>query len=129
VGLLGWSNGGAAVLTAISTDLQEVFNVKKKFKVAIAYYPNCPNVDLYAPVLVFYGDNDALQSWFLGCKKVVEEKRAAGKPFEMKIYPGASHVFDYGFNYPSWRGKPIKYDPVAEKDAIERVKAFLDKHF
>jgi dienelactone hydrolase len=129
VGMLGWSNGGSTALTAVSSDLQEVFNIKRKFKVAIAYYPSCPYADFYAPVLVLFGDDDVLQRNFLSCKKVAKEKMAGGKSIEMKIYPGASHIFDYGLNYPNWRGKPITYDPVAEKDAIERVKAFLDKHF
>jgi dienelactone hydrolase len=128
VGLLGWSNGGWAVLTAVSSDFQEFFNVKRKFKAAIAYYPQCPRGDFYAPVLVFFGEDDVLQTWFSTCKEAAKERRAEGKSFEMKTYPGASHAFDYGFNS-NWRGKPLNYDPVAEKDAIERVKAFLDKHF
>jgi dienelactone hydrolase len=128
VGLIGWSHGGETALTAVSPGYEEFFNIKRKFKVAIAYYPSCPPGDFYTPVLVFFGDDDVLQRNFSRCKKAAAEKRAEGKPFEMKIYPGASHIFDYGFNS-NWKGKPITYDPVAEKDAIKRVKAFLDKHF
>jgi dienelactone hydrolase len=129
VGLIGWSHGGGTALTAVSSGFEEFFNIKRKFKATIAYYPSCPPGDFYAPVLVFFGDDDVLQSNFLGCKRAVKDNMAGGKPIQMKIYPGASHIFDYGLNYPNWRGKPITYDPVAEKDAIERVKAFLDKHF
>ena len=129
VGLIGWSRGGSGTLSAVSSDLQEFFNIKRKFKVAIAYYPVCPSWDFYTPVLVFFGDNDVLQSYFLSCKELVKKKTPGGKSFEMKIYPGASHAFDYGLNVPDWLGKPITYDPVAEKDAIETVKRFLDKHF
>lgn len=129
VGLIGWSHGGGTVLYVVSTDFEEYFNIKRKFRAAIAYYPFCPSLDFYAPILVFFGDDDVPHGNFLSCKKAAKEKRAEGKPFEMKIYPGASHIFDYGIDYPDWRGKPIIYDPVAEKDAIERVKAFLDKHF
>ena len=129
VGLIGWSRGGSGTLSAVSSDFQEFFNIKRKFKVAIAYYPVCPSWDFYTPVLVFFGDNDVLQSYFLSCKELVKKKTPGGKSFEMKIYPGASHAFDYGLNVPDWLGKPITYDPVAEKDAIETVKRFLDKHF
>ena len=129
MGLIGWDNGGSGVLPAVSSDYQERFHIKKKFKLGIAYYPHCLDLDFNAPILIFFGDDDVLEQWFLSCRKVVGKNMALGKPMEMKIYPGASHVFDYGFNVPNWHGKPITYDPVAEKDAIERVKAFLDKHF
>jgi dienelactone hydrolase len=112
----------AAVVKGIEAGL-------RKFKAAIAYYPSCPPGDFYAPVLVFFGDNDVPQSNFLSCKKVAKEQMAGGKSIEMKTYPGASNAFDYGFNWPNFLGKPITYDPIAEKDAIERVKAFRDKHF
>lgn len=128
VGLIGWDFSGSGVLTAVSSGFQELYSIKKKFKVGIAYYPYCMDFDFNAPVLIFFGDDDVLQQYFLSCKEIVEKKMALGKSIEMIIYPGASHVFDYGINVPNWFGKPITYDPVAEKDAIKRVKAFLHKH-
>ena len=47
--------------------------------------------------------------------------------YELVVYPGASHSFDWRGSW-EYLGHKGWYDPAATEDAYERVKAFLERY-
>ena len=94
--LLGWSNGGSAVLASTNLNHAEVKNASFRPKAAVAFYPGCV-ADLkrgYAPdthLLMLSGDAD---DWTAAapCESLAQQS-APPKP-TFVVYPGAYHGFD-----------------------------------
>nr|WP_282571756.1 dienelactone hydrolase family protein [Roseomonas acroporae] len=141
IGLVGWSQGGGAVLLTIREDDEaRPAGLARDFRAAVAFYPgSCRPGGLRrplatrTPLLVLVGEEDA---WTPAgpCRTIVEAAAAAGSPVAIHTYPGAVHDFD-------WPGLPRRarpdfrtgagivpvtgMDPAAREDALRRVPEFL----
>jgi dienelactone hydrolase len=141
VGVLGWSNGAAATLSAVFDE----GSVERDFRAAVAFYPNCtrqypggPAFRPYAPLYVLVGERD---DWTPAapCLALVEAARARGAPVAIKVYPGAHHGFDAPAMPVRYRpevrnhskttdgccGATMGTDPAARLDAIAEVTRFF----
>ncbi len=138
IAVLGFSLGGSYLFKILDRlDSTRPNNVQ--FKLGIAFYPNCDLGKQYiAPILILAGDSDSLMS-LQACRDAFLEATARGNQISLKVYPGATHFFDNP-NYqkiPSARDNagalPLwfesnHYDEEAHRDAMSRVKEFLDRH-
>jgi dienelactone hydrolase len=145
IGLMGWSNGGGAVLMAVATRSRgrpAVF-AGPDFRAAVAFYPgSCSERRLGAdwttsiPLLILIGQEDV---WTPAapCQELAEHAASRGAPVTFHAYPGAYHDFDWpGLKrreltaYETRAGVvPITgEDPAARADALDRVSAFLADH-
>lgn len=101
LGLLGWSNGGSAVLAATNLNHGEVAGAAVRASLAVAYYPGCEaerrrGYRPMAPLLMLLGEAD---DWTpVGPCKALAAHAAAGAaatpPIAFESYPGAHHGFD-----------------------------------
>jgi carboxymethylenebutenolidase len=114
VGAVGYCMGGGlvALLACSEPDLAA----------AVTYYGASPPADRIAgircPVLGLYGGADRRITE--GVPAFAEAMRAAGKPFEHRVYPGAPHAF---FN-----DEHSVYRVDAARDAWVRTLAFFAEH-
>jgi dienelactone hydrolase len=141
IGLIGWSEGGGAVLYAIrAQSLGRPAQLPQgDFRAAVAFYPASCNEQRQAgwasavPLLVLMGADDV---WTPAapCKALLEGSAARGSRIEIQIYPGAYHGFDRAKaprrELPEFRTAAgvvpiIAADPAARQDALARVPAFL----
>jgi dienelactone hydrolase len=140
VGLVGWSNGAAAVLS-VMFDKGEP---QRAFRAAIAFYPNClrtypggPDYRPYAPLLVLIGAKD---DWTPAapCVPWTERAQALGAPMRLIVYPNAHHGFDALDRPVHFRpevrnrnrpggccGATVGTEPAARADAIREVTQFF----
>jgi dienelactone hydrolase len=149
IGVIGWSQGGATVLLAIAAQSRaRPAGLKHDFAAAVAFYPGrCsdrfqsrPFVDAgpgswttAIPLLVLFGEAD---NWTQAtpCAELIAAAKARGAPAEIKLYPGAHHVFDAPNlpqrELPEYRLESgvvpiVATDPAARADALVRVQEFL----
>jgi dienelactone hydrolase len=152
VGVVGWSQGGATILFSIGAQSRgRPANLAHDFRAAAALYPGqCserrqsrplgeaePNSwATKVPLLVLLGEAD---NWTppKPCAAFLAGAEARGSPIELKLYPGARHVFDApnlavqerpGFHRPDGVVPLVGTEPQARADALERVPAFLRRH-
>jgi dienelactone hydrolase len=140
VGLIGWSNGAAAVLSVVFDKGEP----QHDFRAATAFYPSClraypggPDYRPYAPLLVLIGAKD---DWTPAapCVQWTECAQALGAPMRLKVYPDAHHGFDAPNNpvhvRPEVRnrnkpggccGATVGTEPAARADAIREVTQFF----
>lgn len=145
IGVIGWSNGGGAVLFAIAkrSPGQPAALAGPDFRAAIAFYPgSCNEQRLGAdwstsiPLLILIGGSDV---WTPArpCQELVDRAVAQGAPVEFHAYPGVYHDFDW----PNAKRRELTAyttrdgvvpitgeDPAAHADAVQRVEAFLANH-
>ena len=139
VDLIGWSNGGAAVLHTVKAGAPGRLEGGARFRAAVAFYPGCADLAKApfrptGPLLIQSGGAD---DWTPAryC-----ETLAAGAPagsVEIDVYPGAHHSFDRlgsgqrerpevrNPNRPGGRGATIGAHPEAREKAIARTTAWL----
>lgn len=145
VGLIGWSQGGGAVLLAIAAQSlgRPAQLPQGDFRAAVAFYPTSCNTQFNreswtsaVPLLVLVGAGDVLNP-AAACKEFLDGATAHGATIEMQIYPGAYHHFDWPdlprHELPNLRnaaGAVPVYgtDPAARQDAFSRVPAFLGRY-
>lgn len=144
IGLIGWSNGGGAVLLALDRRSgKPAAFTGPDFRAAVAFYPgSCDPQRLgsdwspLVPLLVLQGEKDV---WTPAkpCAALAANAVALGSPVAFHAYPGAYHDFDWPglkrkelTSYVTSKGVvPITgEDPAAHADAIQRVQAFLASH-
>jgi dienelactone hydrolase len=144
VALIGWSNGGGAVLFALGPRPgKPAAFAGSDFRAAVAFYPaSCDahrvgtDWTTRVPLLILQGEKDV---WTPAgpCKALADQAAALGGPIEFHAYPGAYHDFDWPnlkrkelTSYTTSKGiVPITgEDPAAHADAIKRVQAFLAGH-
>jgi len=102
VGVIGWSQGGGAVLFAIAAQSRSrpAQLPQGDFRAAVAFYPtSCDNQQQPAwtsavPILVLVGSED-VGNPPASCKELLDGAAARGAKSEMQIYPGAYHHFDW----------------------------------
>jgi dienelactone hydrolase len=141
VALLGWSNGGMTVLSAMAANTHaRPPGLAHDFHLAIAFYPGCgPTLDRsdwappVAPVHILIGEKD---DWTPAaeCSELVQRVQATGGPVDLIVYPDAFHDFDDPVmpvhvrqNVASTASgrATIGKNPAARADAIERVSRLL----
>jgi dienelactone hydrolase len=145
VGLLGWSNGGTTVLSAIDARSQaRPVGITDDFRVAIAFYPGCRSTEqnvkwtTHIPLTILIGEADDWTPAAL-CSSLVNRVCREGASVEIVTYPEAHHAFDApdqplrvrsGLAHTARRDgrATIGTNPVARADAVHRVKEILDRH-
>ena len=122
IGIVGWSKGGLAAMTAITGWGQQgnkSGNMGAPIGAAAAFYPFCPNRSppLLAPLLVLIGKRDAVVS----VSRCEQLRRAlpAGR-LTLVVYPNADHAFDAPWS--------VAHDPPAAADAAARLRRHFDTH-
>jgi len=130
IGIVGFSHGGGATLSAAVDERIPVDRGGRPFQAAVAYYPWCSPGTIVLPyatdLLILIGKDD---SWTPAdrCIKSVAERANQAHPPAIKVYPGALHDFDSG-GLPtlSSSGHMIGGNPEAAADSFAMTKAFLD---
>ena len=146
VGVIGWSQGGGAVLNALRTDAGSRpagLSLARDFRVAVAFYPGSCSAERqrgqwssHIPLLVLLGERDVWTP-LAPCQAMLADAASHGSPLQVKVYAGAYHDFD-------WPNRPyqelpqnrtsagvvpiIATDPAARADAFSRVPAFLGRY-
>lgn len=136
--LIGWSNGGMAVLNVMDSA-----RPGRGFRAAVAYYPGCAEINRrrpqyapYAPLLILAGGAD---DWTPPgpCRELVERSGRQGADARIVVFPGAHHAFDRvgvgkrfrpdvrNPNSPSGWGATVGSDPQAREESLREVEAFL----
>jgi dienelactone hydrolase len=144
--VLGWSNGGTALLAATDVGNSAVKEAGLPFKTAIAFYPGCvdANRTSYRPntslTLLLGADDD----WTLPepCIAMGERLVKLGDAVTVKVYPGAVHDFDTPLpglrsrsDVPSrsparaGQGVQVGQNPAAREDSWQRVRNILKDAF
>jgi len=145
VALVGWSQGGGAVLLSIrAASLGRPASLPAgDFRAAVAFYPASCRERAHRtrwtssiPLLVLVGAED---NWTPAgpCREFADGAVRRGSHVEMRVYPGAYHAFD-------WPGRRVQShaafttsagvvpvtgtDPAARDDALQRVPAFLGRY-
>ena len=145
IGMMGWSEGGGAVLyTASKRSVGRPANFAgPDFRAAVAFYPASCNEKRQGagwttsiPLLILVGDKDV---WTPAepCRTLVDTAASHGAPVAFHAYPGAYHDFDW----PGLKRRELQAyatrtgvvpitgeDPAGRADALERVPAFLSRH-
>lgn len=143
IGVVGWSQGGGAVLYAIRAQSlgRPAQLPHRDFRAAVAFYPaSCseqrqPEWTSSIPLLVLLGAEDV---WTPAapCKELLDNAVARGAKIEMQIYPGAYHGFDRANltrrELPEYRTAAgvvpiVGTDLAARQDALTRVPVFLGR--
>ncbi len=141
ISLLGWSNGGVAVLWTIRPTTMP-HDSGADFRSAVAFYPSCRRLRETAwsarvPTLILIGSAD---DWTpaQACQQMVAGARDRSARVQIVVYPGAHHEFDRA-------NLPIRLrtglvntvdpagrahggtNPAARSDALKRVPEWLAK--
>ena len=142
IGLVGWSQGGAAALFSIGAQSlgRPSALPQGDFRAAVAFYPGACNEARQPaawtsaiPLLVLMGDADVWTP-MAPCQTFLVGAIARGAKVETQIYPGAYHAFDAPNlarrELPDYRTRAgvvpiIATDSTARADAMARVPAFL----
>lgn len=141
VAMIGWSQGGGAILYAIRGHSigRPIQLPQGDFRAAVAFYPaSCDERRQQGwasniPLLVLLGAEDV---WTPAapCQTFVEDAVRRGAPIEIKVYPGAYHGFDRAGSprreLPQFRTAAgvvpiVGTESTARRDALSRVPAFL----
>ena len=128
VALMGASQGGTIVLTALGKD-QGATPGGRRFAAGVAFYPTCSPASavVSAPLLVIVG---ALDDWAptSDCLAMSAATHDGGSPETVLVLPGAHHSFDVE----SLRGRPqdvfghhLEFDAAATEKANAAVASFL----
>lgn len=131
IALLGFSAGGITTLEAVQFGGAERLT-DRKFKAAIAYYPNCSvaNGDMAVPTLILVGELDDF-SPAKKCREMMAQRSGRGSSVQLNVYEGARHAFDA----PEFKvgneayGHRVEYNAAAADRSINDVRAFLEKAF
>lgn len=127
IALMGFSAGGIATLEAVQLGGAERL-MERKFKAAVAYYPNCSvaNGDMAVPTLILAGELDDF-SPLKKCREMMTRRSGKGSPVQLDVYQGARHAFDA----PEFKngieayGHRVEYNAAAADRSISDVRAFL----
>lgn len=131
IALVGYSQGGRAVLQAASSRPFDLFEMPAGlgFKAAVAYYPLCGAAEdeMAIPTLILIGE---LDDWspIKPCEWWLERRAGRGAPVNLVVYPEAFHDFDnpgirngMDFTHGHW----LKYDRATAGQAKDEMRRFL----
>jgi len=131
IGVLGYSEGGITTLHAVNFNLVAYSlpsEARDPFKAAVALYPHCySRVESNTNVLILIGEKD---DWTpaTACEMNLPVAHDPSDEIQLKIYPGAYHKFDEQRPSRVYHGHTLEYNSAAMKDAVPRIKSFIDKH-
>jgi dienelactone hydrolase len=129
MGIIGWSHGGVAVLTAFNKLLVDVLELPQNaFRAAIAWYPLCFGTGFTTPLLVLIGERD---DWTPArhCTQMLRDLESDSAPVSLKIYPAAYHSFDRLASGPmTYRGHHLERHAQAVSEAKAEIKQFLARY-
>jgi dienelactone hydrolase len=140
VSLLGWQNGGGAVLWTVRRRARTAGDAGPDFRSAVALYPGCRTLrqsewSARVPTLVLVG---AADDWApaSACQQMVASARGRSAQAQIVVYPGAYSEFDHP-NKPVGQLTGLAFsadgsgrahsgtNPAARADAIKRVPQWL----
>jgi dienelactone hydrolase len=139
VAVLGFSQGGMAVLRNAEQDSAFAKSHLGAFRAAVAFYPTCNGISglMAVPTLVLTGESD---DWAPAkeCQAMAEGRSDIGLTREqgdrsmvsLVVYPGVHHYFNAPImrsitSGVRFKGHWLEYNAEADKDSIERVREFL----
>lgn len=133
IGLIGWSHGGIAALSAVSENgIGERF--PETFQSVAAFYPYCiTGRTFFRPVSILIGEED---DWTpaADCQRLKAGTENTTYEVDLTLLPGATHAFDNpdvgdGIRIPGDTGRMhwLKYAPDAHQTAIQTIKVFFDE--
>ena len=139
--VMGWSNGGSAVLLAMRPDAPGRDPAGPQFRSAVAFYPGCAALARTpyrptAPLLIQAGGAD---DWTPARHCQALAAKAPAGIVAIDVYPGALHSFDglgrhqrerpevRNPNRPGGRGATVGMHPEARAKAIARTTAWLEE--
>lgn len=127
VGLMGWSNGGSAVLAAMADDKPGDMR-RLGFRAAVSMYPGCGlqnrfrrGYRAYAPVEIFIGTADEEVSHDR-CRAFAAGA-GAGAPVGFNSFAGATHSFDD----PGRRRQSVPANAAATRTVRERLAQYFEQ--
>lgn len=128
IAVMGMSHGGWTALSAVENTYLTESPRPDPFQAAIALYPRCDRElnRLDAPLLILIGEEDDW-TYAFWCERMVVTGPTE-HTITLKVYPGATHVFDVDLPDRERFGRTMKFHPSAARDAETRVKAFLAEH-
>ncbi|QDG75059.1 dienelactone hydrolase family protein [Labrenzia sp. PHM005] len=133
IGLIGWSHGGIAALSAVSENgIGERF--PETFQSVAAFYPYCiTGRTFFRPVSILIGEED---DWTpaADCQRLKAGTENTEHEVDLTLLPGATHAFDNpdvgdGIRIPGDTGRLhwLKYAADAHQTAIQTIKVFFDE--
>jgi dienelactone hydrolase len=141
INLLGWANGGIAVLWAVRPNL-EPDDDRPDFRSAAVFYPGCRRLGDTAwstrvPTLVLIG---ALDDWTPArhCEQMIKGARGRSAQAVIVKYKGAHHAFDHE-NLPIRQRRRVAFAPdgagrvtvgtnaEARADALKRIPQWFSR--
>ncbi len=127
IAFMGWSQGAAIALRASA--MPAVLDDRRdSLKATIAFYPYCGlQSDFYPPTMVLVGDKDDWTGW-TPCESMARRQKQRGRSFDLVLYQNATHSFDCLACNGVYNDHRMIYNPEAHKDALRRVRRFLDLH-
>ncbi|MDP2239216.1 MAG: dienelactone hydrolase family protein [Burkholderiales bacterium] len=131
VGLLGWSNGGMTLLSALAQDFPGMMQPApaRGFRAAIALYPSCriqsrqSGYRPYAPLLILAAADDDEVSPLI-CRDFAAEARGRDVDLDFVLYEGAHH----GYDDPGRTKQSHPHNRAATQDSLLRADRFFHKH-
>jgi dienelactone hydrolase len=123
--LQGDSHGGSTVLVALDARRAPA---PVAFAAGIAFYPYCfeSAAGFTAPLLVLIGANDDWTPAAHCSVMVARLQRRSGSAIELKIFPGATHAYDFPLPARTNRlGHFMTYDAAATEASRQAIDAFL----
>lgn len=136
IAAIGFSHGGWAVLDAAAAarplldPYRQRLATRGSIAAFIGFYPSCRRTEgdaFLAPLLILVGDQDGLSPYAV-CERLAAAPHPGGPEVRLKIYPGATHDFDYARAGGELKGTRLAYDPAAAADARVQVTSFLREY-
>jgi dienelactone hydrolase len=132
IGLLGFSQGGSAILASASPLRMQVMNKIsteeiKSVDFAITYYPGCsivnPDLKPVFPIQIHLAELDDLaQPWRCYPNTLTD------KNYELHFYKDARHTFDWMRSDVRIDGRHFAYHKEADKLSRQRVSDYIKRH-
>jgi dienelactone hydrolase len=139
VDLIGWSNGGSAVLHTVKAGAPGRLEGGARFRAAVAFYPGCADLAKapFRPTVPLLIQSGGADDWTPARHCETLAAAAPAGSVEIDVYAGAHHSFDRlgsgqrerpevrNPNRPGGRGATIGAHPEAREKAIARTTSWL----
>lgn len=131
IGLIGWSHGAVSALIVALRSKDWPTGDIKPFTAVATFYPFCfavkEDFSLTSPLLILIGERDDWTPAKL-CVDYDKKMKEKQQDITLKVYPKATHAFDFEGIDTFVNGHKITHDPDAQKDAKQQLKQFFGKH-